>query len=441
MAKTIRKPSKKVPGATKSSRTPSKNKAGSAAKPTRAPAKKARGARPGAAVKPRKAMQTGTSLYSLGAPYAIAGAAGAASFAGAGAAPARPLRVTHVGQSMVRAGIENWLKGLMRFLDHRRVQVVKCIATAADEIDPSVAAEMGVPVEVGGAACVRRAARDSDVLLCWGPRDLGQWLARVPPRLCVFVAHGEGYWTRQILEGCTPVIDHVVAVSQRVKESVADGLPTTVIPNGVDQAQLARTRPAVAVRAELGLQPGDFVLGYVGRFSDEKRPHLLVDAVARLPAPFKALFVGWGPLGSRLLEYANARIPGRYAFVKATGDVGDYYAALDALCLPSAEEGFGLVLLEAMLCERPIIATEVGCVPDLIEDRVNGLVVAGTPESIRDAALLLHGHPEWARGLAAQGRVDAEARGQARTMARDYEDLLLGLWDQKFGNGNGNGHA
>ncbi len=415
----------------KSSRTSSK-KPSSSAKPRRTPSRKPRKAAPA----PTTTSAPPYSLYAV--PYEVLGTGdlGTAAF-GEAAAPARPLRVTHVGQSLVRAGIENWLKGLMRFLDRRRVQVVKCIATAADEIDPSVAAEMGVPVEVGGADCVRRAARDSDVLLCWGPRDLGQWLAPVPPRLCVFVAHGEGYWTRQILEGCKPVIDHVVAVSRRVKECVADGLPTTVILNGVDQAHLARTRPAAAVRAGLGFGADDFVLGYVGRFSDEKRPHLLVDAVARLPAPFKALFVGWGPLGGRLLEYANARIPGRYAVVKATNDVGDYYAALDALCVPSAEEGFGLVILEAMLCERPVIATRVGCVPDLIVDRVNGLVVDGTPDSIRDAALLLRGNPAWARGLAAQGLADADARGQAREMARAYEDLLLGLWNRKFGNGNG----
>jgi glycosyltransferase involved in cell wall biosynthesis len=432
----------------KTKRAPSKSPG--ASRPSRAPSKKAGGAaRPGASAKPRKGAQgqaaAGVPPYPLyGVPYDLLGAAdlGAASFAGAGAAPARPLRVTHVGQSMVRAGIESWLKGLLRFLDRRRVQVVKCVATAADEIDASVAAEMGVPVEVGAADCVRRAARDSDVLLCWGPRDLGRWLAPAPPKLCVFVAHGEGYWTRQILEGCKPVIDHVIAVSRRVKDCVADGLPTTVIPNGIDLARLARTRPAAAVREALGFRADDFVLGYVGRFSDEKRPHLLVDAVARLPAPFKALFVGWGPLGNRLLEYANACAPGRYAFVKATDDVGDYYAALDALCLPSAEEGFGLVVLEAMLCERPVIATRVGCVPDLIADRVNGLVVAGTPESIRDAALLLRGNPAWARGLAAQGRLDAEARGHARTMARAYEDLLLRLWGQKFGAVNGgNGHA
>src|SRR5207237_1415676 len=197
---------------------------------------------------------------------------------------------THVGQSMVRAGIENWLKGLMRFLDPRRVQVVKCIATAAEDVDPGVLREMQVPVEVGGAACVRQAARESDVLLCWGPRELGKWLTHDRPRLCVFVAHGEGHWTRQLLEGCAPVVDHIIAVSRRVKERVVDGLPATIIPNGVDTAHLARTRTESSTREALGFGPNDFVLGYVGRFSHEKRPHLLVDAVARLPHSFTALF-------------------------------------------------------------------------------------------------------------------------------------------------------
>jgi glycosyltransferase involved in cell wall biosynthesis len=356
---------------------------------------------------------------------------GSAAFAYREPEPARPLRVAHVGQSMVRAGIESWLKGLMRFLDPRRVQVVKCIATAAEEVDPAVIAELRVPVEVGQADCVRRAARECDVLLCWGPRDLGAWLAPARPTLCVLVAHGEGYWTRQIVEGCAAVTDHVIAVSRRVQERVAHDLPATVIPNGVDTVQLARTRPAADVRQTLGFRPDDFVLGYVGRFSDEKRPHLLVEAVARLPAPFKALFVGWGPLGPRLMEYANRLIPGRYAFVKGVNDVGDYYAALDALCVPSAEEGFGLVVVEAMFCERPVIATSVGCVPDLIRDRVNGLVVSGTPESIGEAAQLLRHHPAWARGLAAEGRATAERHCHALAMARAYEDLLLRLWREK----------
>jgi hypothetical protein len=365
--------------------------------------------------------------------YAYPG--GAADWADRSAEPGlpRPLRVTHVGQSMVRAGIENWLKGLIRFLDPGRVRVVKCVATAADEVDPGLIAEMGVPVEVGGAEVVRRAARDSDVLLCWGPRQLGEWLAPARPGLCVVVAHGEGPWTRQIIDGCAPVADHVVAVSRRVEGRLPPALPTTVIPNGVDTAHLARTRPAAAVREALGFRPGDFVIGYVGRFSDEKRPHLVAQAVARLPPPFKALFVGWGPLQARLLDYSNRLIPGRYAFVRGVNDVGDYYGAMDALCLPSEEEGFGLVVLEAMFCDRPVIATPVGCVPDLVRDRVNGLVVDGSPDGIAAGALLLHRHPAWARGLAAEGRSTAEEWGHARAMARAYENLFLRLWREKFG--------
>ena len=171
---------------------------------------------------------------------------------------------------------------------------------------------------------------------------------------------------------------------------------------------------------------------------------MLIDAVARLPAPFKALFVGWGYLGNQLLEQANVCIPGRYAFAKASNDVGDYYAALDALCLPSSHEGFGLVVLEAMLCERPVIATPVGGVPDVIVDRVNGLIVYGTPESIRNAALLLHGDAasEASRGPGPRRTPRRKAR---RTPWRHYGDLLLKLWNPKFGelngSGNGNGHA
>src|SRR5262249_22664509 len=147
----------------------------------------------------------------------------------------------------------------------------------------------------------------------------------------------EGFWSRWILEGCADIIDQVVAVSQRVRDRVCQGFPTTVIPNGVDGAHLARTRSRADMRERLGFHPNDFVLGYVGRFSPEKRAHLILETVARLPPTYKALLVGQGPLRSQLVELANKLIPGRYAFATAVQDVGDYYAAMDTLCLLSAE--------------------------------------------------------------------------------------------------------
>jgi glycosyltransferase involved in cell wall biosynthesis len=338
-----------------------------------------------------------------------------------------------VGQSLVRVGgIETFLKGLVRYLDPRRTRLVKSVVTPTEDFDPCAAAELGIPVECDGADRVRQAAREADVLLCWGPHELGAWLADCPPKLCVFVAHGEGCWTRWILEGCRNIIDHVIAVSGRVRDKVCQGFDTTVIPNGVDAAHVAPTRSPALVRASLGFGAGDFVLGFAGRFAPEKRVHLLVEAVARLPRNFKALLVGAGPLRSELMELANRLIPGRYAFATGVNTMGDYYGAMDVLCLPSAEEGYAMVIIEAMLCERPVMATAVGCVPEVFQDRVNGVTVDGTVESICDTARLLESHPHWRRGLAAEAKAFAQENGYASTMARRYEDLLHQLWKCKY---------
>ena len=71
-----------------------------------------------------------------------------------------------------------------------------------------------------------------------------------------------------------------------------------------------------------------------------------------------------------------------------------------------------------MMSGLPVIATPVGCVPDLITDRVSGMVVPGTPESIRDAAILLEKYPAWAGGLASEARKIADEVGHARQMAQ-----------------------
>lgn len=342
-----------------------------------------------------------------------------------------PLKMIHIGPSLVRAGIEIWLKGLSRFLDPGRLQLTRCLATQAAGFDPQLAAELPIPAEVVDREGARRAAAECDVLFMWGPSELSDWLKDCRPALTVFVAHGEGPYTRAYLECCGPIVDHVVAVSRRVQERVTAGYPTTVIPNGVDASHLARSLSRSESRARFGFGPEDFVVGYVGRFSPEKRAHRVIEAVARLPRNVKALLVGWGALQPQLLELANRLIPGRFALTVGRGCIGDYYEAMDAFCMVSAEEGYPLVVLEAMMCGRPVIATNVGGVPELLIDRVNGLVVSGDVESIREAIRLLQDHPDWARGLAAEALKLADERGHARRMARGYEDLVHRLWREK----------
>ncbi len=314
--------------------------------------------------------------------------------------------------------------------DPKKVQIIRTIALNANLTDPDLTADLAIPVEVGQAESVRRAARECDVLLSWGVR-LNVWLKDCRPPLSVMVAHGEGEWTRKFLRDSDQSLDHVIAVSRAVKDRCCDGFNTSVIYNGVDCSRLGRTRSRDAVRASLGFQPGDFVLGYVGRYSHEKRVPLLLEAASLLPRQFKVLMVGWGAQRVALLEQANACIPGRYALASAWNYLGDYYQAMDAVCLVSEVEGFPLVLMEARLCGRPVIVTPFGCAPEVVQDRINGLIVAGDPASVAGAALQLARHPEWARGLAAEGKAFAEEHGHARRMAMEYENLLLRLWQEK----------
>lgn len=342
----------------------------------------------------------------------------------------KPLKLMHVGPCFLSGGVEQHTLSLVKFLDPRRIDFVKCLVTNPNQLSAESAGWMPVPVEYCAPADVHRAVAECDVVLVWGD-GFNEILKLGRPRLSVFVAHGESWWTRQTVEQSSQVIDHVIAVSQRVQERVCAGVPATTILNGVDAARLGQTRSREAVRAGLGFAPTDFVLGSVGRFSNEKRMPLLIDAVSRLPSQFKLLLVGHGARRHALLDLANELIPGRYAFAAADNYLGDHYRAMDAFALVSQHEGFGLVIPEAMLCERPVIATNVGCVPEIIRDRVNGLVVDPTPAAIANAARMLQQHPEWAKGLAAEGRAVADARLHAARMAREYEDLLWRLWRAK----------
>lgn len=343
---------------------------------------------------------------------------------------AQPLRVIHVGQFLFRAGIESWLKSLLRFVDKRQLQFQRCVVTS-NVNDVRVMREFEVPIEVGARESVRRAANDCDVLLVSGPADVADWLGDIRPKLCVFVAHGDGPWTQQIYARSSGVFDHVIAVSQGVQNAVCQEIPSTVIYNGTDAAHISRSQPRHEIRRRHGFGDDDFVVGSVLRFSPEKRPEKLIEAVSRLPERFKLLLVGWGPLRQRLLDMANAIAPGRCAVVRADSHLGDYYQAMDGFCLASQSEGFGLATLEALLCGLPVISTRTGFVPELLLDRVHCVHSEGDAAALASAIQMIADHPDWAAGLAREGRRRAETFGFASRMCREYEQLLHRLWAER----------
>lgn len=336
----------------------------------------------------------------------------------------RPLRIASVGPSFAIGGVEQHLTALAKFLDPAVAVIRKVLVTDPARLDEKTARALGPAISV--QACtkdkLRDAVHDMDVVLAWGD-SFNHCFDSAGPTV-IYIAHGDCRWTRRGIEGSAEVVHHVIAVSSRVQRRQCAGFPSTVILNGVDTSRLACCRPAGELRTELGLRPDDFVVGSVGRMTGEKQMHLLIEAIRLLPIQFKLLLVGGGPKHSELLTLANDRIPGRFVMRRVTDYLGDYYGVMDAFALVSAHEGFGLVIAEAMHCGRPVIATDVGCVSEVVEHRVNGLVVRPDPQEIADAANLIQQHPRWAQGLAAEGQAMAQRRFHARQMCERYGQVL-----------------
>jgi len=190
--------------------------------------------------------------------------------------------------------------------------------------------------------------------------------------------------------------DAVVAVSAELagKAVQLGSAPqrTHVVRNGVDRS---RFRPAErgAARAELGLDGDEPLVVFAGNLLEVKRPDVLLEAFARLRAPARLAVLGSGPLLGRLRRTAGGL--GAAERVRFVGHVPypempTWMNAADVLCLPSRSEGCPTVVLEALACGTPVVASEVGAVRELLGQE-GGLTVppgdAGALAAALDEAL------------------------------------------------------
>jgi D-inositol-3-phosphate glycosyltransferase len=197
----------------------------------------------------------------------------------------------------------------------------------------------------------------------------------------------------------------------------ADPGRTVTIPPGVDLDRFAPGDRTAARRA-LGIAPDAVVLAFVGRIQPLKAPDVLLRAAAELLARDPGLrsrlvvLVAGGPSGSGLAEptalqelASSLGIADVVRFLPPQGGDGlvRVYRAADVVAVPSHNESFGLVALEAQACGTPVVAARVGGLPVAVADGRSGLLVPG------------HGAAEWADALRAvaltPGRRDELGRG------------------------------
>jgi glycosyltransferase involved in cell wall biosynthesis len=276
----------------------------------------------------------------------------------------RPLRVVHAGVYMYGGGAEHWLKSVAENLSPS-VKIEKSLILGRKFYDGKFANRMPFPVKIVTERALAKNLRFADVLFYWGPVPVNKCLdnlsASERPSLVVFGAHSAH--SRASLDLGSTYIDHVICVGHHIQRRVTPDFPSSIIHPVADEAHTFTSLDKITARQKLGYSPDDFVIGFVGSLVHNKRPRALLEALSFLPAKFKALLIGSGAELSTLKKFATRKTSSRAKFVKVESGIGDYYRAMDAVCVPSKTEGFSLVPLEALKNGIPLLVTPHGDIP------------------------------------------------------------------------------
>ena len=240
----------------------------------------------------------------------------------------------------------------------------------------------------------------------------------------------------RLVERClAKITDYIIAISDYEKKSAIDNRickseKIQVIYNGIDlDSYNQEISNYHMTRADLGISEDAYVIGCVGRLSKQKSPDIFIKAAAQIKKKIPQayfLMVGNGDEQEQTeqfiteLELQNC--------VHITGWVDnpmEYVMLFDQAMLLSRWEGFGLVLAEFMWAEKPIVATKVDAIPNLISDAVNGLLVEkDAVDAVVKASIRIYEDRELAEQLCEQGRRIVTERFSVKRVVAEHEKLF-----------------
>lgn len=207
------------------------------------------------------------------------------------------------------------------------------------------------------------------------------------------------------------------------------------IPNGIYTPATKRTRDEMRYRFAIPDERRVRVIGQVSRLIPYKGHMVLLEAASRVikEEPNIIFLICGYPHAEGYLDELQRRavalgISNNVRIVSYPGPVGDVWAAIDIHAHASLYDSAPIAIHESMSLGLPAAVTEVGGIPDLVQDGVTGLVVPpGDPEALATALLRLLREPSTALRLGAAARARYEAKYKAETMSRALEQLFLSI--------------
>lgn len=230
--------------------------------------------------------------------------------------------------------------------------------------------------------------------------------------------------------------DYLLAVSKGVKRHlVGQGIPAWRIPvvyYGLDLEKYPAPLESGAAKAALGISPGALTVGVTASLQERKGHRFLLDALHLLEQrglKVHALFAGEGPLEADLRAQAQALdLEARVHFLGFRSDVRAVISAFDVFCLPSSKEGLSIAVMEAMALRRPVVATAIAGMDEIVHNEMTGLLVPPREAApLADALESLFRDPARCRELGEAGRAVVERSFEQRACLAKLDTLQLNI--------------
>ena len=250
---------------------------------------------------------------------------------------------------------------------------------------------------------------------------------------------GSGYLLSSWIEKtAVEAADRVIAVSARMRDDIlqhfdADPAKVVVIHNGIDPDRFRHTTARDHLD-RLGVR-SPYVL-FVGRITDQKGIFHLLDATPQLPAGVQVVLCASAPdtpeiearLRKRVAEHPNVK----WIFEMVPPDVvTQLYSHAAVFVCPSVYEPFGIINLEAMACETPVVASAVGGILEVVEDGKTGLLVPpARPDDLASAIRRLLDDRDLARVMGRAGRQRVEERFSWASIAARTQEVYADAIDE-----------
>jgi glycosyltransferase involved in cell wall biosynthesis len=320
----------------------------------------------------------------------------------------------------------------------RRYEKLAYTGNMAQDVASSWSARLALVGFLGSdfvAAVRARRSFEPDLIHAhwWFPSGVvGSSLSRLSHRPLVTTLHGTDVRMSRTVAISRPLFRHVLRQST-VVTTVSSWLAAEVRGMVPSVSPLIAPMPADTTRYTPGGRRENARLLFVGRFTPQKGLDYLLRAISLMKRPAVLDVVGNGGDSERYRALARElSVADRVAWhgQLQSNQLAGLYRAATALVVPSIDEGLGLVAVEALLCETPVVAFRSGGLTDVIRDGSTGVLVAPGDSAALAAALdSAIAEPERARTLGAAGRLYALSTFAPESAAQRYSDIYAQVLD------------